>query len=58
MDKWNLVSISDCLSEDRINIGKIKTKEILVEGDFPVIDQSQNFISGYSNKTEYLYNGD
>ena len=36
----------------------IKTSEYLEKGKYPVIDQGENYISGYSNNDEMLYNGD
>lgn len=45
---WQQLQFSQCI--DKISIKhKVKQKEYLDSGKYPVIDQSQNFISGYCN---------
>src|SRR5690625_1826557 len=57
MKNWEEKKVEDCLDKSRFSVGKIKTAEVKETGNFPVIDQSQNYIAGYSNKKEYLYDG-
>lgn len=41
----------------QISVGKVKTSEIKGAGEFPVIDQSQNFIAGYWDDKDEVYTG-
>lgn len=50
---WVECQFSDCI--DKISISnKLKQKEYLLEGEYPVIDQGHFFISGYSNDRSLL----
>lgn len=50
---WVECEFSDCI--DKISItNKLKQKEYLLEGKYPVIDQGHFFISGYSNDRSLL----
>lgn len=37
---------------------KLATKEYLAEGEYPVIDQGQEFIGGYTNNEDIAYEGE
>lgn len=54
---WNKKSIGDIIRKIARS-KQIKTAEYLDEGSIPVIDQSRNFIAGYTNDTEALVNMD
>jgi type I restriction enzyme S subunit len=45
---WDAMMIGNCLSKESA-IKKVPTSEILPRGNFPVIDQSTDFIAGYTN---------
>ena len=50
---WVECQFSNCI--DKIGISnKLKQKEYLLEGDFPVIDQGHFFVSGYYNEKKLL----
>lgn len=50
---WVECQFSDCI--DKISISnKLKQKEYLLEGEYPVIDQGHFFISGYYNERNLL----
>ncbi|MGM0714306.1 restriction endonuclease subunit S [Brevibacillus parabrevis] len=55
MSKWEALSFDDVFLDDTKNGVKIKKEKYLDEGLHPVIDQGQNFISGYINSSEGLY---
>ena len=50
---WEKYYLSDCFNTISIK-NKIKTKDYLPQGKFPIIDQGQDFISGYSNDENLL----
>ena len=45
---WDAMMIGNCLSKESA-IKKVPTSEILPRGNFPVIDQSTDFITGFTN---------
>jgi restriction endonuclease S subunit len=55
---WVDVSFEECISDEPIRVGKVQKKEYLISGQYPVIDQSQEFISGYTNEANLVYQGD
>ncbi|MFA6159693.1 MAG: restriction endonuclease subunit S [Parcubacteria group bacterium] len=52
---WEENKLLDCLHVPS-KLAGIKLSEYKEEGDFPVFDQGQNYISGYSSKKELLIN--
>ncbi|WP_302367819.1 restriction endonuclease subunit S [Brachyspira aalborgi] len=48
MQDWKELQFSECVNKISIK-HKIKQKHYLKNGKYPIIDQGQNFISGYSN---------
>jgi type I restriction enzyme S subunit len=53
-ENWDSIKIGDCLSSEK-TAKKIRASEILSEGIIPVIDQSTDFIAGFTNdKTSLL----
>jgi type I restriction enzyme S subunit len=54
---WESIMIGNCLSKES-SIKKIPTSEILEEGNFPVIDQSTDFIAGFTNDTDAIIKTD
>jgi type I restriction enzyme S subunit len=50
---WSSILISNLLEREK-NIKQIPSSEIQIEGKIPVIDQSMDFISGYTNDSESL----
>lgn len=54
---WNSIMIENCLFKES-SIKKIPTAEILEKGKFPVIDQSTDFIAGFTNDKEAIIKTD
>lgn len=54
---WPIKKLGEILSPTPPSV-KLAKKEVLKSGKFPVIDQSQSFISGYSDNKSDLYQGD
>lgn len=54
-DEWKLYKFSDALVDDTRNATKIKKEDYLEYGKYPIIDQGQKYISGYSNDDSGLY---
>lgn len=53
MEGWEKYLFEDCIIDNKIGRGnQIKASEILTNGQFPVVDQGQDFIAGYTNETE------
>ena len=56
-DCWESIMIENCLLKES-SIKKIPTAEILEKGKFPVIDQSTDFIAGFTNDNEAIIKTD
>jgi len=55
MNKWEILPFSNCLVENNVGrANQINASEIKKEGRYPVIDQGQDFIAGYSDEEEKL----
>jgi len=54
---WDSIMIENCLFKES-SIKKIPTAEILEKGKFPVIDQSTDFIAGFTNDKEAIIKTD
>jgi len=53
-DSWAVMDLSDAVINITITDKKIPQKEYLSEGPYPVFDQGQDYIGGYTDKTEKL----
>ncbi len=51
---WERVTVDSLLKQLKGTV-KIKTSEMLTKGRFPVIDQSKDFIAGYTNEKDINY---
>lgn len=49
LNDWKEVKVENCLENKRLNYIKLKTKQYREEGEIPIIDQSQDFIAGYTS---------
>lgn len=57
-ETWKEVPLVDLIDQKaKYNIGKIQKTEYKIEGKFPIIDQSQDFIAGYSDDEKLAYSG-
>lgn len=56
-EDWEVLGFEDAITKKRIKVGKIKQKEYKRIGEYPVIDQSQNYIAGYTDEKDKLYQG-
>jgi type I restriction enzyme S subunit len=56
-EDWEVLGFEDAIIKKRIKVGKIKQKEYKRIGEYPVIDQSQNYIAGYTDEKDKLYQG-
>ena len=53
-ESWTAIALSDAVINITITDKKIPQKEYLSEGAYPVFDQGQDYIGGYSDKKEKL----
>ncbi|MDL2308083.1 restriction endonuclease subunit S [Bacteroidales bacterium OttesenSCG-928-B11] len=53
----NAVKIKDVITVNNINVGKLDTKEYQNKGKYAIVDQSNNFIAGFSDNEELVFNG-
>lgn len=59
IEGWGKYEFSDCLVANNVGrANQINASEIKKEGRFPVIDQGQDFIAGYSDKEDKLVKED
>ncbi|MCZ2101381.1 MAG: restriction endonuclease subunit S [Chitinophagales bacterium] len=54
MDNWKIKKLGEVCDKISLNKIKIKQKEYLIEGKYPVIDQGQELIGGYFNNEDLL----
>jgi len=55
---WTLINFINTCQSISLNGIKIKQKQYLKDGKYPVIDQGQELIGGYFNKDELVVEGD
>ncbi|MFH0985278.1 MAG: restriction endonuclease subunit S [Candidatus Omnitrophota bacterium] len=56
-NRWITLPFEECLDTRDIKFKKLKKKNIKPEGIYPVIDQGENFISGYIDNEADLFFG-
>jgi type I restriction enzyme S subunit len=56
--EWDAVPFIKAIKRKRISAGKIKKRDYQPQGDFPVIDQGQDFIGGYWDDPKAVYEGE
>lgn len=52
---WQLYNLLDLFKDDTKNALKIKKEDYLIEGKYPIVDQGQTYIGGYTDKEDGLY---
>ena len=55
---WRTADFSETILHKRIDVGNVKKRNYLKSGQFPIIDQSQKYIAGYSNDEILVYDGE
>ncbi len=56
-NRWLQIDFEECLSQETFSFTKLKKKDIKQIGKIPVIDQGEEFISGYIDDYNKSYNG-
>jgi type I restriction enzyme S subunit len=51
------LAVADALSNERFRVGKLTSSEYKVDGPFPIIDQGQRLIAGYTDREDLVYEG-
>ena len=51
---WTIIKFSECCEKISLNGIKIKQKQYLLEGKYPVVDQGQELIGGYFNDEKLI----
>ena len=55
--EWKEINFLDCLEKEASNNKlKIKQSQFSKEGKYPIIDQGEEFIAGYTNDKSKIYN--
>ena len=55
---WCWIHLLDAFDNVTDSKKKLTTKEYLVEGEYPVIDQGQEFVGGYTDNKDVVYEGE
>jgi len=55
---WNTADFSDTILHQRVDVGNVKKQNYMESGKFPIIDQGQEYIAGYSNDETLVYDGE
>ena len=56
-DDWELIPFQELIDSDSGGKHKIKKKDYLKTGKYPIVDQGEKFIGGYTNDSEKLIDG-
>lgn len=56
-DVWPLVPFESCLKPAASSYAKLKQKEMARTGSIPVVDQGEEFVSGYTDNHDHKYPG-
>ena len=56
-ESWSLLKFEDCLLPIEGGYSKLKSKDIFQSGTIPVIDQGEDFITGYVSDKALKYSG-
>jgi len=54
---WHKITLEECLIEQGISYSKLKQKEMNIKGKFPVVDQGEKLVSGYTDEESNIYRG-
>lgn len=54
----SMIKISDVISKERFEVGKLETEQYQSQGRYPIIDQSKSFIAGYSDLNDLVFKGE
>jgi type I restriction enzyme S subunit len=58
-EDWEVVKFLKSLDKNfKFKVGELKQKDYQKTGQYPIVDQSEELISGYSDKKEKVYQGD
>ena len=55
--KQQLIKISEVITKEKFEIGKLDTEQYQLQGKYPIIDQSKSFIAGYSDFNDLAFKG-
>lgn len=55
--KQQLIKISEVITKEKFEIGKLDTEQYQLQGKYPIIDQSKSFIAGYSDFDGLVFKG-
>ncbi|NCU16607.1 restriction endonuclease subunit S [Pallidibacillus pasinlerensis] len=53
--KWDILTFNDVFIDDTRKATKVKKEDYLETGDFPIVDQGKDYITGYTNLKEEVY---
>jgi len=56
-DDWTTIPFERYICRLRSNGGTLKKKEYKENGTFPIVDQGQLLVAGFTDKTDYLFQG-
>ena len=56
--RWTVVSFDKAIFKNRYKVGKVKARDYLPFGKYPIVDQSVNFIAGYWDDSDAVYDGE
>ena len=57
-ENWCWIHLLDSFDNVTDSKKKLATKEYLEEGEYPIIDQGQDFIGGYTDDADMIYDGE
>lgn len=57
-ENWCWIHLLDSFDNVTDSKKKLVTKEYLEEGEYPIIDQGQDFIGGYTDDADMIYDGE
>ncbi len=56
-ENWSWIHLLDSFDNVTDSKKKVPTKEYQEEGKFPIVDQGQSFVGGFTNREDMIYDG-
>ncbi|MGC8968755.1 MAG: restriction endonuclease subunit S [Thermus sp.] len=54
---WRVVTFETSITRQRFRVGKLQQRDYKPTGRYPIIDQGQQFIAGYTDRKDLIYQG-
>ena len=56
-EEWRVAKFDEAILPGKVRVGKLRQAEYAAYGKYPIIDQSQSYIAGYTDRADLAYQG-